>query len=276
MCLRGIADRVNLGLVPSSREGWPVACAALKPLTGGVLHIHHNVNTKPPTESCDQHLSSTPLRDLFLTEARVQSLRTNQSDKQYLPTEDFSSYYLNDLTEKGEIVENKMADNFHSKHQDNEENKSKTVILSDCDQSCDFESPKPCTNGTNVDRKGYTVGSERRTAESKYKFESCHPEDQSPEMSEDMQNKCVDTPSTVFLQNRSNKNITTCDIVPAYSKWFPWAKKVSREIRGMLEALHGNEWKTTILHIEHVKSYAPHVDHIVLDLECQPFNKTVI
>uniref|UniRef100_A0A8D2ATG6 TYW2 N-terminal domain-containing protein n=1 Tax=Sciurus vulgaris TaxID=55149 RepID=A0A8D2ATG6_SCIVU len=34
--------------------------------------------------------------------------------------------------------------------------------------------------------------------------------------------------------------------------------------------VHGKPWKTQILHIQPVKSYAPHVDHIVLDLECRP------
>lgn len=37
---------MNLGLIPSSEEGWPAACAALKISTGGWLHIHGNVTTK--------------------------------------------------------------------------------------------------------------------------------------------------------------------------------------------------------------------------------------
>ncbi|XP_077434352.1 tRNA wybutosine-synthesizing protein 2 homolog [Vanacampus margaritifer] len=40
-----IADRVNLGLIPSSEDGWPVACRLLKKTTGGVLHIHQNVTS---------------------------------------------------------------------------------------------------------------------------------------------------------------------------------------------------------------------------------------
>ncbi|KTF95100.1 hypothetical protein cypCar_00025195, partial [Cyprinus carpio] len=43
--LRDLADRVNLGLIPSSEEGWPVACRLLKRDTGGMLHIHQNVTT---------------------------------------------------------------------------------------------------------------------------------------------------------------------------------------------------------------------------------------
>ncbi len=38
---------MNLGLIPSSEDCWPVACAALKSASGGWLHIHGNVNTKP-------------------------------------------------------------------------------------------------------------------------------------------------------------------------------------------------------------------------------------
>ena len=48
--LKNFADRVNLGLIPSSAEGWPVACAALKSLTGGWLHIHGNVSRYVFTE----------------------------------------------------------------------------------------------------------------------------------------------------------------------------------------------------------------------------------
>ena len=43
--MENFADRVNLGLIPSSEEGWPIACAALKSSTGGWLHIHGNVAT---------------------------------------------------------------------------------------------------------------------------------------------------------------------------------------------------------------------------------------
>ena len=48
--MRDFADRVNLGLIPSSEEGWPTACAALKTLTGGWLHIHGNVATHVRSE----------------------------------------------------------------------------------------------------------------------------------------------------------------------------------------------------------------------------------
>ncbi|KAK9861886.1 hypothetical protein WJX84_010417 [Apatococcus fuscideae] len=40
---KGVADRVLMGLIPSSRIGWGTAVAALKP-SGGILHLHENVS----------------------------------------------------------------------------------------------------------------------------------------------------------------------------------------------------------------------------------------
>jgi tRNA G37 N-methylase Trm5 len=39
--LKGIADRVNLGLLPSSEATWPLATVALKS-SGGYCHVHGN------------------------------------------------------------------------------------------------------------------------------------------------------------------------------------------------------------------------------------------
>lgn len=44
VCPVGVADRVYMGLIPSSIPSLRTACHALKP-TGGILHIHENVNT---------------------------------------------------------------------------------------------------------------------------------------------------------------------------------------------------------------------------------------
>ncbi|OQS01724.1 hypothetical protein ACHHYP_00337 [Achlya hypogyna] len=41
--LGAIADRVNLGLLPTSEHGWPVAVQVLK-ASGGMLHVHENVS----------------------------------------------------------------------------------------------------------------------------------------------------------------------------------------------------------------------------------------
>jgi tRNA G37 N-methylase Trm5/tRNA(Phe) wybutosine-synthesizing methylase Tyw3 len=40
--MKDVADRVCLGLLPSSTKGWPLAAHVLKP-TGGILHVHENI-----------------------------------------------------------------------------------------------------------------------------------------------------------------------------------------------------------------------------------------
>ncbi len=40
-----MADRVNLGLVPTAEASYEAACRALRPDVGGVLHIHANVKS---------------------------------------------------------------------------------------------------------------------------------------------------------------------------------------------------------------------------------------
>jgi tRNA G37 N-methylase Trm5 len=42
-CLEGIADRVVVGLLPSSDHVWSLAVRCLKNETGGILHLHGNV-----------------------------------------------------------------------------------------------------------------------------------------------------------------------------------------------------------------------------------------
>ncbi|XP_013859826.1 tRNA wybutosine-synthesizing protein 2 homolog, partial [Austrofundulus limnaeus] len=61
--LVGIADRVNLGLIPTSEDGWPVACRLLKRTTGGVLHVHHNVTSPPRSRAADDAARTVPAKE---------------------------------------------------------------------------------------------------------------------------------------------------------------------------------------------------------------------
>lgn len=55
---KGIADRVCLGLLPSSQGGWRTALEALKPDEGGWLHLHHNVTDSSEAKWCQQTISA--------------------------------------------------------------------------------------------------------------------------------------------------------------------------------------------------------------------------
>ena len=141
MCPRLVADRVNLGLIPSSEDGWPVACAALKH-TGGFLHIHSNVETKMKNMDKSENV---------------------------------------DL--ENELEANMAIGGSNEKH------------------------------------------------------------------------------DSVLKTSQLNKK----------RQWTGWADDVSQKIHKLMCSTHPNtNWKIITSHIEHVKSYAPHVDHVVLDLECRP------
>ncbi|NXX27240.1 TYW2 protein, partial [Nicator chloris] len=142
--LRDVADRVNLGLIPSSEEGWPVACRVLKKDTGGVLHIHHNVETPPAP--------GPPQTAVLLAERGSPEAASSAGEAQH-PTED------------------------------------------------------------------------------------------------------------------SGEEMLRARLRP---EWQRWAEATATRIQGLLAELHGRPWRTSVLHIEAVKSYAPHVHHLVLDLQCQP------
>lgn len=142
--LSDVADRVILGLIPSSEEGWPVACQVLRQDTGGVLHIHQNVESFPG--------------------------KTSQ-----LPGND------------------------------------------------ERENVEPQETTTNKWENGDSRDSRRKML-----------------------------------------------LAATKPEWQRWAQHAETRIAGFLQQLHGKLWRTRILHIQPVKSYAPHVDHIVLDLECRP------
>ncbi|NXA83067.1 TYW2 protein, partial [Thryothorus ludovicianus] len=142
--LRDVADRVNLGLLPSSEQGWPVACRVLKKDTGGVLHIHHNVETPP---------APAPPHAAVLLAGRG--------------------------------------------------------------------SPEAASPDTEAQRPAEHGGEE--------------------------------TPGARLRP-----------------EWQRWAEATATRIQGLLAELHGRPWHSSVLHIEAVKSYAPHVHHLVLDLECRP------
>ncbi|XP_067404503.1 tRNA wybutosine-synthesizing protein 2 homolog [Emydura macquarii macquarii] len=159
--LRDVANRVNLGLLPSSEEGWPIACQLLRKDTGGILHIHQNVESFPAKAL---HLHSGHLEEKQLQQCPEQALSNGRGDR---------------------------------------------------------TAQRNCRNPKDADIMNF--GREGQAA------------------------------------------VARC-------AWQRWAETTGARIRVLLQQLHGNPWRTNILHIEPVKSYAPHVYHIVLDLECRPLS----
>lgn len=46
LCPRDVADRVNLGLIPTAEMAYETACLALRRESGGILHVHHNIRSE--------------------------------------------------------------------------------------------------------------------------------------------------------------------------------------------------------------------------------------
>ncbi|XP_053129871.1 tRNA wybutosine-synthesizing protein 2 homolog isoform X2 [Hemicordylus capensis] len=153
--LRDVADRVNLGLIPTSEEGWPVACQVLRKDIGGILHIHQNVE-------------SFPAKALQL----LHESKQDQQQRWRLPAQ---------------VLSNGQED--------------------------------PVLGGDHESLQ--SAGGQSRT-------------------------------------------------LAARCEWQRWAEATGARIRTLLQELDRKPWRTSILHIEHVKSYAPHVSHLVLDLDCRP------
>ncbi|XP_071510394.1 tRNA wybutosine-synthesizing protein 2 homolog [Diadema antillarum] len=175
VCPRGVADRVNLGLIPSSEEGWPVACAALKPMSGGMLHIHGNVTSHP------QNKWSNPCGDMELD----------------------SKYRL----------QSSVAD--------------------------------ACTGKDTTD---IDCDAEEKPGERDYASDSVTSQD----------------------EHRGEEDCSPSHTTPKEEEWLRWAEDTAAKIKHHLQDAHHGVWCVEKVHIENVKSYAPHVHHLVLDLHCYP------
>lgn len=158
---KGVADRVLLGLIPSSERSWPTACSCLRPDSGGWLHVHGNVDTG---------------------------------------------------------------------HQ------AKQWKLDMCGGELEGTNEKAMLGNSNIE---ISNGSSNGLATS-------------------------GVASSTATKLSSVKQVA----------WHSWAKEVAVRMTALLENEHplaaGLQWRVTTEHIEHVKSYAPHVDHLVVDLQCKP------
>lgn len=78
--LKGVADRVLLGLLPSSKEAWPLAVECLK-IEGGVIHVHMNA-TEESLE--DGTFVSTTVEEFQALDCEVEVLHL-ENVKSYSP-----------------------------------------------------------------------------------------------------------------------------------------------------------------------------------------------
>lgn len=200
----GVADRVNVGLIPSSEPGWPTALAALRLDTGGILHVHTNV-----TSGRSRDERSTLYR-------HVNDTRQSVSDD--------DDVVVND---------------------------SHTSVLTQCRHSAVSSSSNQPTRGV------------------LHEAHPCHL------ANDDVCKRCIisTTTTTSHVTAAAVDRTSTMKFAKTRASkpaWHAWADRACETLRRHLSEMQRCDWSVSVMHIEHVKSYAPHIDHIVVDIECRP------
>lgn len=169
VCPVGVADHVNLGLIPSCQDYWRTACLALKPKSGGILRIHENITTA--------------------------------------------------IKEKNRFVSVK----------------SETDDSNKCVRCVVVMKSLHLHNMSNIEIRLFTKSFEV--------LQTCH------------ETVCLPSPAHICWKR---------------SEYLEWAIHTSHTIGSILFSIYTTKWKVSPVNIHRVKSYAPHVDHVVLDLQCVP------
>lgn len=236
MCPIGLADRVNLGLLPTASPYWLTACKALKP-TGGYLHIHENVTSSKlqKSMSCDKESS------------------VGGSSEQ--PTGRLAPL------EKG-VCFSKILE--------------KTLSLDET--AAEKNDDEQRTLNKNVSNK---VGQAPAVISSTPSFDS------GSEPTSEIQDIIVapSAPTRRRLSQTIGDEMANLDLLvydpPIASdfadkwrtvekSWRDFSINASRKIHRYLNNLHHKQFVVKICRIGKIKSYAPRIDHIVLDLFCEP------
>lgn len=258
VCPINVADHVNLGLIPSSTEGWPTACAALKKNSGGVLHIHSNVTLKQKKNShlCESGASAGSIVSAVgcenkraVTNDHVNNIKARTSG---------SGYDCLEHSKKGSTV-------------NREERHTETIngVVSSSAPGC-VKTLNTKSSDNAVVSSEICLDTEKEKLRT-FKRISC--------------TTTNDKIETSFV-NSVEKNDRSCgkgdlsinkkvelwkeEVMCAQESSDTWTETVSGIIKDIFFSLYSQDWTVSVLHIERVKSYAPHVYHVVLDLECRP------
>jgi len=285
-----VADRINLGLIPSSEAGWRTACAALKVDTGGILHVHANVTSGRPktapmstelkeqtTDSgtkprnvCTSNLekssssetdgaaplgtSDTDNINFRLSKAALMSVEldemtdsiTEPRNLRISSPENFSVSETDDA-EPSDICD--TVDYCHPHRTSPEECKyrrisSKEKLISKTDDG----DPSGSCDVVDIDSERGKTGSDNKTS---------------------LRNsRGID--SSAEPAGKICRTARYAKTRPAKPEWAAWADSACDSLRRILGDMLRRDWSVSVLHIEHVKSYAPHVDHVVADIQCRP------
>eukprot|EP00117_Sycon_ciliatum_P017462 scpid87707/ scgid16447/ tRNA wybutosine-synthesizing protein 2 homolog; Alpha-amino-alpha-carboxypropyl transferase TYW2 len=257
VCPVGIADRVLLGLIPCSGRAWLTACKALKPASGGWLHIHGNVVSSSLLSKLTGHASVASVGSKQENDRIVVASGANGLDccTENNAAENPSEPPENDLLPCGSPTEPSRVSFSWTKHQQgNSDSASNTPICSsNSSHGAAIAGIASSTSSMPLAASGHCVCRVCPDCKTLHCQMAVHT---------GLGSGCslCHGPVSDDAAGQSS-SLTACKT---------WAADVVLQVTGHLEWLHTHCWKVECRHIEHVKSYAPHIDHVVLDLFCAP------
>ena len=259
MAPKGVADRVLLGLIPSSEDSWKVACCCLRPDKGGWIHVHGNVSTRSNLETCGETFDSSS------NPCTVDSNSYERTPMDYSHEETFDNS-SNPCTVDSNSYERTPMEYRHEETFDKNSYERSPMDYTDTNVSGEEVS---CT-------ANYQVLKGTRKPEYNKRTDFTYNDD------------IETTAQEILIKKKSNvekgDKRVKLNCSTRNKAWSVWAEYVANSIYTLLCNSIPSEtateertdidknWVVTIQHIEHVKSYAPHIHHIVVDLECRKLN----
>lgn len=249
VCPRGVADRVNLGLIPSSEQGWKTACFALKE-SGGILHIHSNISSY--MEGDAGTFTGTNCRQV-----------TSEGEKKHINL--YPEFHSN-TDERVAVSKNCSSGVNCNTARLSENSQHSTIYWTKGDNSKSvMDNNNAHTWGEISSVEANQIGFITDDSATLFKQKSLAGlgiTSNIPKGSENSQHYITDWTGG----DNSSKRIKGSS---KHSQWLNWAGQTAERISELLTETHSSMWSTEVLHIEHIKSYAPHIDHIVVDLMCK-------
>lgn len=221
-----VAQRVILGILPSSFDWMRTAFECVDKSTGAILHCHDLVEVKP------------------------------------LPTNDERA-----------IVNKSSSDAVSNNSIGKQSSASHSLINQSLSSSCSSQSALEKISITNDDKRSLASESDKDTS--------------SPVLLERPTESCINksnsSPPTIgtseyqtsYLSNSSRLEDSISELPRATDlEMNAYELRAQTLIESIEKDVEDHDLQATLLHVQTVKSYAPHVNHVVFDIKIQPKSKT--
>uniref|UniRef100_A0A1I7ZRT5 tRNA(Phe) (4-demethylwyosine(37)-C(7)) aminocarboxypropyltransferase n=1 Tax=Steinernema glaseri TaxID=37863 RepID=A0A1I7ZRT5_9BILA len=272
VCPSGVADRVNMALIPTTRPHWLTACKCLKP-SGGVMHIHETIRTIKKAKSPEKMLRLKRKPKVSRTESlgsvSEETTATDSDDVFILPKQDANN---NTSVSPSSSV---------------------TTVLSSEDHGFCDEVPSPTKR--KFSRSASIVEElENRELPPPFISEALKKDGHWDAIPQNYRDFAIDCATRIigYLNNIHllEGQVFTCTIdrlekLKTYTKhtdhvnYRDFAIDCATRIIGYLNNIHlleGQVFTCTIDRLEKLKTYTKHTDHVVLDVTCRPQSELTV